>query len=147
MPNNLEMKRKRVANKLGKSFRFTRMIDDHSQSTREILQDFAENHHLGSPIAAYFEHPERWTMLTKTHLAWRKDNASCALPFSDITKLAYCQEDVERIATDNSFKAKIERLELISESGTRYVIPLEAGVPFYRFWRAIRVLWVSRSGS
>lgn len=136
----------RVAKILGSTGTYTRVFAEHPKDVRDHLHSVATSLGVGQPLAAAFASEDSWTLLTRTHLAWRKNTDTCSLVLSDIRSIRLPRDDMERIRQDPSKKAVVDRLEVFTSSGDLYHVPLEKGVPFYSFWRAIRLLAFSKFG-
>lgn len=135
------IKYRRVARILDGSWPKTKLIDQHPAKIRDKLIEFARRHNAGQPIAAFYCESEIWTLLTTTHLAWCiPEEGARALPFSEVGFTDFTPQDVKRITEDNSFKARVDRLFVRDKSGSSWIFMLEPDVPFYRFWRAIKLL-------
>lgn len=141
------IKYQRVAKLLDGPWPKTKLIDEFEPEVQGWLTQTIRKLDAGNPIAAFFEGPETWTILTTTHLAWSVPGEGArALSFDRIHGTDFHPQDVARIIKDNSFKARVNRVQLTSVEGQTWTLRLESDVPLYKFWSAIKILTQSSFG-
>jgi hypothetical protein len=78
-----------------------------------------------------------WCLLTTKRLIWFQEEVLRAIPWSEITLAQQPPEQAARIIRGELEKDQVTELEVFDTLGTKHLVTLEAGSPYYIIWSAI----------
>jgi hypothetical protein len=89
------------------------------------------------PLLANYRSISEWCLLSTRRLVWLNQGLLSSLPWADITLAQQPPEKAAQIIRGELSKDNISELEIFDSAGSKHVVRIEAGEPYYIIWSAI----------
>jgi hypothetical protein len=122
--------------KSGASGAYTMPFDELAEDQKRIV--LADTRMVAGevPVLACVFGPGSWSVLTTRRLLSKRDGKVLDIPISDIVDATIDRGDILAARS----KVDLQKLTLITGSGTTHVIQLEPGPPFFGFWNVMKTV-------